>query len=577
MKKIKFSVKKWAVILAVMFTYFSLSAQTIEKRYFLGTYNQLFEGLNSNKKQLKLKISDTNTFDIIINYEKKEIDKSLYIEGEISEKANSFFHIQIKNNTVKGNIILPYDKKAYVYLSERDSVFVKEADIDKIICTDVQKPPGFLKEKKSSELGKAMNVSNLQSFPGAEGCLLMDFDGHVVPAGTGWNGGNSFYAAPSGVNDADILEAWEIVAEDYRPFSLNVTTDENVFNTYPENKRTRCIITPTDIAAPGFTGFALINSFSVSDLPCWVFTLSSGTYGKIVGEVASHEFGHTFGLSHDGQAQYAYYSGHGDWAPIMGVSYYKPVTQWSKAEYINGTNHEDDLSIISNATNGFGYRNDNAGDTFATAIPLNIINGQIFDSQNQGVIEKTNDIDMFYFTVPNGNISLKVKAIDRHSDLLLKVILYDSNQTEVNRYQAVSPNLGQPIDINMNLKAGKYFLAITAIGEGTPDTGFTTYASLGYYDISGSFGNLDIKENSNQSILQVYPNPAVDELNIKTNSQLDKYQVKIFNSTGQKIYTTNFSGKSLTIPFSDKQKGLYLVIVKSLLTNEEKTFKIIKK
>ena len=34
-----------------------------------------------------------------------------------------------------------------------------------------------------------------------------------------------------------------------------------------------------------------------------------------------------------------YYKGHGGWAPIMGVGYYKAVVQWSKGEYLGRQQH----------------------------------------------------------------------------------------------------------------------------------------------------------------------------------------------------------------------------------------------
>src|SRR5690606_20706362 len=114
---------------------------------------------------------------------------------------------------------------------------------------------------------------------------------------------------------------------DFRPFNLNITTSETVFNTYPKNRRMRCIITPTSTAAPGSGGVAYINSFSWNnDTPCWVFSLSA----KASGEASSHEIGHTLNLGHDGRTTPVedYYLGQGSWATIMGASYYKSVTQW---------------------------------------------------------------------------------------------------------------------------------------------------------------------------------------------------------------------------------------------------------
>ena len=63
---------------------------------------------------------------------------------------------------------------------------------------------------------------------------------------------------------------------------------------------------------------------------------------KYVAEAASHEAGHNMGLSHDGTSTAAYYGGQGSgatgWAPIMGVGYYKNLSQWSKGEYALANN-----------------------------------------------------------------------------------------------------------------------------------------------------------------------------------------------------------------------------------------------
>ncbi len=85
-------------------------------------------------------------------------------------------------------------------------------------------------------------------------------------------------------------------------------------------------------ATCGAGGVAYLNSFSWgTDEPTFVFPAQLGNgFPKYVWEAVSHEVGHTVGLSHDGTATTGYYSGHGDWAPIMGVGYYEPITQFSK-------------------------------------------------------------------------------------------------------------------------------------------------------------------------------------------------------------------------------------------------------
>jgi hypothetical protein len=66
-------------------------------------------------------------------------------------------------------------------------------------------------------------------------------------------------------------------------------------------------------------GVAYVGSFGLTNTPAFIFAKNLGpNYAKFLWEAVSHETGHTLGLFHDGvTGGAAYYSGQGDWAPIM--------------------------------------------------------------------------------------------------------------------------------------------------------------------------------------------------------------------------------------------------------------------
>jgi serralysin len=127
-------------------------------------------------------------------------------------------------------------------------------------------------------------------------------------------------------------------------------------------------------------------------------------YRKNAAEVISHELGHTLKLSHDGRTTPVedYYAGHGSddvgWAPIMGSGYTKNLTQWSKGEYPNADNTEDDLFKITEENNDVDYRADDHGINLGTASYL-YIDPQDDSVDSDGVIETRADVDALRFTL----------------------------------------------------------------------------------------------------------------------------------------------------------------------------------
>jgi len=463
-----------------------------DKRYPIGSSNNV---LNSFRKQiaarqknngpgnLQLQLSSSLSLPAAINYRRSLSAGSEQLAGTIENVPNSSFYLLFEGKSVNGHILLRNTKKAYKYYSdEKGAVFVEETDINNVVCIDYKQATSEIPDASNtapSIANAAAAVTDLQSFPGGNGCVLLDFDGQLV-SGTGWNNGNPINAAPANLTDADKEKVWQLISEDYRPFHINITTSEAVFNTYPKTRRMRCIFTPTNTAAPGAGGVAYVGSFkSNDDTPCWVF--NSGA--RAAGEAGSHEIGHTLGLSHDGRTNPVeeYYQGQGNWAPIMGVGYYVPLVQWSKGEYANASQKQDDLAIITSSAYGLGYRTDDYGNTMAAAAPLTVnTTGSV---NNAGLIERTGDVDMFAFSTSGGNLNLNFSSNAAYPDLDILATLYDKNGTVI----TTSNPTGLNAAISSTLTAGNYYVSVTGTGSGDPVTnGYSNYGSLGTYTITGT-------------------------------------------------------------------------------------------
>lgn len=339
----------------------------------------------------------------------------------------------------------------------------------------------------------AQAIPALSSYPAASAVIFLDFDGHT-DFSTNWlpKAFGPLVCGPSGMNNTQIVEIFNRIAEDYRPFNINITTDSTKFLAAPIKKRMRVVFTVTSSwYGNGAGGVSLVNSFTMgTNVPCFVFTALLNYMPKRVAEAGSHEAGHTLGLQHQTKydesctkvSDYDQGNGTGEigWAPIMGVGYYQNFTLWHNGTTIYGCNSfQNDLDVITSTANGFGYRPDDHGKTFATAtVPAFTANQ--FDVT--GVIDRNTDQDVFRFIMPaNGRFQIdavpyNVGTGNAGSDLDMQVSLYSEQEALLSVYNP--GNLLSSVADTL-LTAGTYYLKV----EGKGNQYAPAYASLGSYSM----------------------------------------------------------------------------------------------
>jgi hypothetical protein len=94
-------------------------------------------------------------------------------------------------------------------------------------------------------------------------------------------------------------------------------------------------------------------------------------------------------------------------------------------------------------------------------------------------------------------------------------------------------------------------------GESAPDRRFN-------YDYSNSIAYsgtvTSVEEEINEENIQVFPNPATDQITVVSN-KMSELKVVMRNMWGETVFSKNFSNHSITIPVSEMSAGLYIVQV----------------
>ena len=191
----------------------------------------------------------------------------------------------------------------------------------------------------------------------------------------------------------------------------------------------------------------------------------------------------------------------------MGVGYFKNLTQWSKGEYLNAyeapTNPQDDLFVITEENNGVDYRTDDHGNDFSTSSYLRInSDGSIADD---GVIETSTDVDVFRFSMrSSGWVTFNVDPVSAGPNLDVEASIHSANGSVI---ESDNPENEISASISRFLFQGTYTFQVKNSGRGDPLVdGYTDYASLGFYKITGSIPNAELPQR-----FQVIENTPIDE------------------------------------------------------------------
>lgn len=386
------------------------------------------------------------------------------------------------------------------------------------------------------------DVFKLESKPGSSKTIYLDFDGDTMSSTAWWVKAYGFprtvkgYSIDSNFSNFNneerrsIAWIWAQVAEDYAPFDVNVTTKRpaNLSDVLGRSSTSdtkygahvvissQANLSKKACSGGACSGIAFIGTFThfkgkkyggVADKslgrdyqPAWVFdeATTTGQSANYIADTASHEAGHNLGLLHSSGTT-DYYTGHNNWAPIMGGTrgsggVYRPISQWSNGHYpgakhISGYSssaHKDQLAVIR--SHGLKHRADEVGATVNVSKKI-----------RTGYIAQTGDQDTVVIGYCPANTTITVGTatmanLDTRLELLNSAGTVISSSSGSNTGSIATgmttstsfpsfvrkpSNMGAIIKIPSD---GVHYLRIS--GEGSTANNYPAYGSLGKWSVN---------------------------------------------------------------------------------------------
>lgn len=485
-------------------------------------------------------------------------DGVLSMSGKARESENSLFILKGTVDELYGWVLLKDENIAFEYTTDdKKNVIVEQVPVSKVFCVDdfdqqnteynAQFPffP-FEKTPPVPHVGKysGTNLNTLQSLPGATKVLYMDITAIM-------NG-----ETPISQTKEEVWYTWQCIAGAYSMYEVNVTTDKQVYQ-------------KAGVPNSGLAKFLNTTGRSNSPVNAFGTTQGSTVYKKVdgydCGRTGAHELGHVMGVyDYGGTPGGTYFVGFPEfkWVPIMGN--YRmgnpwgndALYQWSKGEYNTATVKSDFLAI---ANKNLPYRKDDIPQT----VPLKITEtGKVSADSNYGQISPNTDSDGFTFEIFNttGNVDLKVDRIEHLGGAMLDIdasILDESGKVVANN----NPKAARYASFKTDLQKGKYTLLIKGGAEGTPQTGFSTYGSLGFYGIEGTItGATEITTktivNNHSKFL---PSIAGSQVKIDLPKYCKFNKILVFSINGKQMFYSKENVKYIDL--SGFARGIYTINV----------------